>query len=92
MKGLAAGGIASLIGVLVFIMVASNLIGPILTAITDAAGLAVVGSVSGGSALILVIATVFIAGLLVGVVELLIPGTISRATRGRVGRSRSRSF
>jgi hypothetical protein len=83
-------GIASLIGVLVFIMVASNLIGPIVTAITDAAGLAVLGSVSGGSALVLVIATVFIAGLLVGIVEMLIPGTSARVVSAV--RRRRRAF
>ena len=83
----AAGGIVGLIGALIFIMVASNLISPIITAITDAAGLAVLGSISGGSALVLVIGTVFIAGLLLGVVEMLIPGATGRMITA-VGRRR----
>ena len=87
----AAGGIASLVGVLIFIMVASTLISPIITSITDAAGLAVLGSISGGSALVLVIGTVFIAGLLLGVVEMLIPGTMSGAIR-KATRKRSGPF
>lgn len=79
-RGVGAG-IASLIGVLIFIVVATNLISPIITAITDASGLAVLGSVSGGSALVLLIATVFIAGLVALIVNMFFPGVVTGAVQ-----------
>ena len=84
----AGKSIAALIGVLVFIMVAANLISPIITALTDAAGLAILGSISGGSALVLVMGTVFIAALLVLVVDMMLGGRVTAAVRSRVGRRR----
>lgn len=88
MKVSGVGAIAGLIGVLVFIMVASNLISPIITSITDAAGLAVLGSISGGSALVLVMGTVFIAALLVMIVDMMLGGRITGAVKRRVSRRR----
>jgi len=87
-KAVGGGAIGGLIGVLVFIVVASNLISPIITSITDAAGLAVLGSISGGSALVLVMGTVFIAALLVMIVDMMLGGRITGAVKRRVSRRR----
>lgn len=81
------GGIASLIGVLVFVLVAFALLPALLTSVTDTAGLAILGSFSGGSALVLIVGTVVIAGIILWIVNFFFPGavggTISRVTRRR---------
>lgn len=71
----AVPGVAILIGALIFILLATAFIDPIVTSITDAAALAVLGSISGGSALTLIIGTVFIALLLLMVVNVMMPAT-----------------
>lgn len=74
-------GVSALVGILVFILIAFNLLPAILTGVVDAAGLAIVGSFSGGSALILIVGTVVIAGLILWIVSMFFPGTAASVAR-----------
>lgn len=79
MKGGMSGGISSLIAVLVFVLVAFALLPTILSSVTETSALAVVGSFSGGSALILLVGIIVIAGLILWIVNFFFPGTVAGA-------------
>jgi hypothetical protein len=81
------GGISKLIAVLVFVLVAFALLPAILTSVSDTAALAILGSFSGGSALILIVGTIVIAGLILWIVNFFFPGAVGGAV-ARVTRRR----
>lgn len=81
------GGIANLIAVLVFVLVAFAVLPAILTSVTDTASLAILGSFSGGSALVLLVGTIVIAGLILWIINFFFPGAIGGVVR-RVARRR----
>ena len=82
-----SGGVKSLIAVLVFVLIAFALLPTILTSVTDTAGLAILGSFTGGSALVLIVGTVVIAGLIMWIVNFFFPGAVGGAT-ARITRRR----
>jgi len=71
------GGVQKLIGVLIFVIVAFALLPTILTSVTDTASLAILGSFTGGSALVLIVGTVVIAGLILWIVNFFFPGAVA---------------
>jgi hypothetical protein len=85
--GQMTGGISKLIAVLVFVLVAFALLPAILTSVSDTAALAILGSFSGGSALILIVGTIVIAGLILWIVNFFFPGAVGGAV-ARVTRRR----
>ena len=82
-----SGGVTKLIQVLIFVIVAFALLPTILTSVTDTASLAILGSFTGGSALVLIVGTIVIAGLILWIVNFFFPravsGGISRITKRR---------
>jgi len=81
------GGIASLIGVLVFVLVAFALLPALLGSVADTASLAIMGSFSGGSALVILVGIVVIAGIILWIVNFFFPGAVGGAL-SRVSRRR----
>lgn len=86
--GAMSGGVQKLIAVLIFVLVAFALLPTILTSVTDTAALGVVGSFSGGSALILIVGTIVIAGLILWIVNFFFPGAVASGLSRVTGRRR----